>query len=144
MLFRRSISTVLAICLFPALAAAQSEETEPPTLSIELNALQDVGGACRVTFLARNGTDTPIDKAVFEAVIFDSAGGVVRLSLFDFRDLPVGRPRVRQFDVADLECGSIGQALINGANSCEVAGSESDVCDGSLSLGSRIDVELLG
>lgn len=135
-----------AVCLtaLPMAAWAQTGDTAAPRLSVELNALEDVGGSCRVTFVARNGTGTPIEKAVFETVIFDPSGGVVSLSLFDFRDLPADRPRVRQFDLQDRACAGIGQVLINGANACLVAGSESDVCDGALSLTSRVDVELLG
>ncbi|PRY23140.1 hypothetical protein CLV78_105192 [Aliiruegeria haliotis] len=138
-----ALTTVLAGVL-PALAQAQSAEDTPRTLHLELNALQDVGGACRLTFMARNGTGMTIEKVVFEAVVFDQSGGVVNLSLFDFRELPADRPRVRQFDLPDRSCESIGQALINGANTCRVDGAESDICDASLSLGSRLSVELLG
>ncbi|MEP2716023.1 hypothetical protein [Pseudophaeobacter sp.] len=111
---------------------------------MELNEAQDVGGACRLTFLVRNGTGQSIDKGVFETVIFDKSGGVVSLSLFDFRALPADRPRVRQFELPNRTCDSVGQVLINGANSCLVNGTESDICDGALSLGSRLSVELLG
>ena len=128
----------------PVAGAAQSDAQAAPVLSLELNALQDVGGACRLTFLARNGTGADIEKAVFETVIFDASGGVVTLSLFDFRDLPADRPRVRQFDLQGLACRDVGQALINGSNTCLVDGAESRVCNDALSLGSRIEVELLG
>lgn len=106
--------------------------------------MEDVNGACRLTFLVNNQTGSPIDEAVFETVIFDADGGVVRLSLFDFRDLPLDRPRVRQFDLPETPCASVGRALINGANSCVINGSQSDVCELNLTLDSRIEVELLG
>ncbi|WP_164659312.1 hypothetical protein [Tropicibacter sp. Alg240-R139] len=114
------------------------------TLSLELNSVQDVGSACRLTFLAKNMTGTAIDKAVFETVIFDGTGGVVSLKLFDFRDLPMKRPRVRQFDLSNMSCQEVGQALINGASTCLVSGAESDLCQSALILKSRVDVELLG
>ncbi len=128
----------------PTLAQAQSDEAEPAGLSLELNAAQDVQGACRFSFVANNNTGAEIDKAVFETVIFDAAGTVVRLSLFDFRDLPQDRPRVRQFDVPGMTCDAISQTLINGASSCVVAGAESDVCSDGLTLSSRITMQLLG
>lgn len=141
---RRFLPAILLASALPAAALAQSDEDAPERLHLELNTLQDTGEACRLTFLARNETGETIEKAVFETVIFDGAGGVVTLSLFDFRDLPSGRPRVRQFDLPNLSCATIGQALVNGASSCLVGGAESEVCDAALSLGSRLDVELLG
>jgi len=140
MLFLRLALTALLANL-PLAVQAQSEEA---TLYVELNAVQDVENACRLTFLARNTTGTAIEKAVFETVIFDTSGGVVSLSLFDFRDLPADRPRVRQFDLPGTVCGDVGQALINGASTCTVAGAASRVCQEALMLGSRLDVELIG
>ncbi len=144
MSFRHLAFAALLVGAAPAVLLAQSAENVPSSLFLELNAIQDVGGACRLTFLAQNGTGVAIDQAVFETVIFDTSGGVVSLSLFDFRDLPADRPRVRQFELPEMACDAVGQALINGASSCIVNGTESRVCDEALSLGSRIAVELLG
>ncbi len=144
MSFHHLALAVLIAGATPAVVLAQSAEDAPSRLFLELNSVQDVGGACRLTFLARNGTGVAIDRAVFETVIFDTSGGVVSLSLFDFRDLPADRPRVRQFELPEMTCEAVGQALINGASSCVVGGAESRVCDDALSLGSRIAVELLG
>ncbi|MCL6284227.1 hypothetical protein M3P21_11885 [Ruegeria sp. 2012CJ41-6] len=143
MLFLR-IALVLSASVFPLAVLAQSADGPASRLSVELNAVQDVGEACRLSFLVENLTGTTIDEAVLETVIFDTAGGVVTLSLFDFRDLPVGRPRVRQFDLPGMACNAVGRALINGSSSCIVNGAESGVCQEALSLSSRVDVELLG
>jgi hypothetical protein len=51
---------------------------------------------------------------------------------------------VRQFDLPGMTCDTVGKALINGANSCVIGGTESRVCHEALSLGSRLAVELLG
>ncbi|WP_286193861.1 hypothetical protein [Tropicibacter sp. R16_0] len=134
---------VLAIAL-PFVSTTEAIAEETSALSLELNSLQDVGSACRLTFLAKNTSGSEIDKAVFETVIFDRTGSVVSLKLFDFRTLPSGRPRVRQFDLSGMACQDVGQALINGTSTCLVNGMESDVCQNALTLKSRIDVELLG
>lgn len=144
MFFRLLAAAVLSAGFLPAPGAAQTAGDTPPQLFMELNAMRDVGGACRLTFVARNATGAPIEQAVFETVVFDTSGGVVSLSLFDFRDLPADRPRVRQFDLPGMACDTVGQTLINGASSCIVDGAESDICDTTLMLGSRIEVELLG
>ena len=144
MSLRHLAFAVLLAAAMPTVVLAQSVEDAPARLFLELNAVQDVGGACRLVFLARNETEAAIDQAVFETVIFDTSGGVVSLSLFDFRDLPADRPRVRQFDLPGMACNTVGKTLINGASSCVVDGAESDVCHDALSLGSRVSVELLG
>jgi hypothetical protein len=136
--------TLLLAGTTPVVALAQSAAPAAAPLSLELNAVQDAGGACRLTFLARNDTGTSIEKAVFETVVFDESGAVVSLSLFDFRDLPADRPRVRQFDVPGIACDAVGQVLINGAGTCRVDGADSGVCDGALSLSSRLSVGLIG
>lgn len=140
----RFLPTVIFICLAPVAAIAQATTSSTGKLQLELNALQDVGAACRLTFVVENRTGTEIEQAVFEAVIFDTAGGVTSLSLFDFRDLPADRPRVRQFDLPGIACESVGRALINGANTCNVEGERSDICDVALQPASRLNVELLG
>jgi hypothetical protein len=139
--FRR---LVILLCIAGAVPFSAAAQTAPSRLHLELNNLQDNDGTCRLSFLAKNETGTPIDKAVFETVIFDSDGGVANLSLFDFRDLPAGSTRVRQFDLPGRSCNSVGKALINGANSCVAEGAESTICKDALSLSSRLEIELIG
>ncbi|TNJ44442.1 hypothetical protein [Phaeobacter sp. B1627] len=120
-------------------------DTPPQSgVQIELNALSDQGGACRLSFLAQNARNTNIEEAVYETVLFDQTGGVMMLTLFDFRDLPAARPRVRQFDLPGIACADVGRVLINGASRCTSGGNDSLICEDGLVLSSRTDVELLG
>lgn len=143
-MINRYVLSLLLTAALPMGAMAQSPDSAQSALTLELNAVQDVGDACRLTFVVTNQTGTAIEKAVFETVVFDPEGGVTSLTLFDFRDLPLDRPRVRQFDLPGMPCASVGRALINGANSCLVEGAQSSICQSSLSLSSRLDVELIG
>ncbi|WP_282152209.1 hypothetical protein [Ruegeria atlantica] len=144
MFFLRPALAAFCVSALPAVAIAQSEVAASEGLQIELNTVQDVENACRLTFVVENQTGTAIDEASFETVIFDASGSVVRLSLFNFRDLPTERPRVRQFDLPGMACSSVGKALINGTNACKVAGADSSICEDGLKLQSRTDVELIG
>jgi len=143
MMFRRSALAAVFVAL-PLAAQAQSTEEPPAGLLVELNTLQDVEGTCRLTFVAQNETGATIDELSLEAVIFDTSGGVVTLSLYNFRELPAGLLRARQFGLRELTCDKIGRVLINGVKSCIVDGSESTVCKGALTLSNRTDTELLG
>ncbi len=144
MFFLRPALAAFCVCALPAVAIAQSEVAGSEGLQIELNTVQDVENACRLSFVVENQTGTAIDEASFETVIFDASGSVVSLTLFNFRDLPEDRLRVRQFVLPDRDFSSIGKALINGTNTCKVAGEESSICEDSLKLQSRTDVELIG
>lgn len=126
-----------------AVAMVEAQENEPALL-IELNTAKTIGGACRLSFLIQNELPEDITKAVFETVLFDGAGAVNQLTLFDFGVLPSQRPRVRQFDVAGLACEDLGSILINGATACEAGNLPSDVCGQSLELNSRTDTKVIG
>ncbi|WP_255564190.1 hypothetical protein [Mameliella sp. CS4] len=123
-------------------APAQSETAQGAHVSLELNALEPVDGACRISFLIQNGHDSDIARAVYEAVLFDTEGRVDRMTLFDFGNLPAARPRVRQFLVPGLICSDLGRLLINGAETCEAA--SPGACTQDLHLRSRTEVEIIG
>jgi hypothetical protein len=111
-------------------------------LRLELNGAAQVDAACRLTFKVDNTLGADLSALSFETVILTKDGQVERLTLFDFGAVPAGRPRVRQFDLAGLECARVGQILINGAAACE--GIAADLCITRLKLQSRIEQELLG
>ena len=126
-------------------AAVSAQNLTPPFgIAMELNAADLVGEACRITFVVTNQTTTPVDKAIYETVLFSKDGQVLMLTLFDFGTLPATVPRVRQFQVSDTACSSIGMVLINGANTCTVNGKDAAVCTVGFSTSSRIDIKLQG
>lgn len=125
--------------------AAQADETAIGAhVSLELNAAKTAEGSCTLSFLVVNGHEKPIDKAVYETVLFDSGGQVDRMTLFDFGTLPAGRPRVRQFAVAGTPCEKLGQILINGAHACAAPGLSEAACEADLELGTRTEIEVTG
>lgn len=126
------------------LAQDAQETATSPRLGIELNDATDVNGACRISFLVENRLGEGLSAAVFETVLFDASGAVERLTLFDMRDLPAGRPRVRQFQIDGVPCAGIGRILLNGAQTCKGEGMAESACMDNLDLASRTDIELLG
>ncbi|MCL3883376.1 hypothetical protein [Marivita sp. GX14005] len=137
---------LLSFCLIGLAfaGAAQAQDAPQPRLAVELNAADDGDDACRLSFLVENSLGADLDEAVFETVIFDATGAVDRLTLFDMRDLPEGRPCVRQFLIDGIACTGIGRILINGAQSCSGAGLPEGACTDNLNLSSRTGIELLG
>jgi hypothetical protein len=134
----------LCAALASALATPALAEMPAPTLGLELNTVSEAEGGCRLTFLAENALGGDLDALVLEAVLFTADGAVDRLTLFDFGALPAGRPRVRQFDVAGLACGALGQVLVNGAADCAGEGIAPGACIEALRLSTRAGVEVTG
>ena len=132
----------LALTLFCCLAAtlpAVAQDSDAPRLSVELNRIDPLDGACRLTFLAENALGADLDAHALETVLIDGEGRVERLTLFDFGALPDGVPRARQFDIPGLDCARLGRVLINGVAECARA----EGC-APLHLVSRADVEVIG
>ncbi|MEM8836467.1 MAG: hypothetical protein AAGE89_00110 [Pseudomonadota bacterium] len=137
------ILSALLVCMV-SFAPAYSEETGSSGLSIELNATQQDGERCRLVFLANNTTGKDIDSLSLETVLFDASGTFLRLTLFDFKALPNGRPRVRQFAVPKTACTDLGRILINGTSVCKVAGADATLCEKELKLETKTKLELIG
>ncbi|MEM6387094.1 MAG: hypothetical protein AAF718_12750 [Pseudomonadota bacterium] len=135
--------TVVLVAMLLGAASMAQAQNQTPGLSIELNTVAEANGGCQLTFVANTGFENGVEKAVFETVLFDKTGAVNCLTLFDFDAIPAGRPRVRQFVLPELACADLGQILINGVNTCEAPGIESDACAAGLSVSSRINVELI-
>lgn len=136
------LAATLVAAPLPVIAQDTGAADVAPVVSIELNSTVQGDQACQLSFLLNNTLDTDIDKLVLETVLLTKDGGVDRLTLFDMRDLPVGKPRVRQFNVPQLSCADLGQVLINGVATCD--GLTPETCSDAMTLSSRIDIEVLG
>jgi len=141
--FKPAILTLVA-GLAIATTAAQADQQDRPALSLDLNALEQVGPACRLVFVATNKTGVEINEMSLETVLFNSAGTVDRFALFDFQALPRGKTRVRQFDLPDSSCGDIGRVLINGVASCKGETLTGNECMDRLELKSSSKTEIVG
>ena len=124
-------------------ASAQENPSQQAGVAIELSTAEEVGSACRLSFVVTNAHEQDIGKAVYETVLFNGAGQVSRLTLLDFQDLPAGRLRVRQFQFPQT-CADISRVLINGADTCAADGLEDTACSSNLTVSSRVKMELLG
>lgn len=130
---------VLAAASLPGQLLAQEAR-----LSVELNEVVPSEKGCKLTFVATNGLALSLDKASFEFVLFDGKGLVERMAVLDFRDLPAGKTKVRQFDLPGTKCEAVKSLLINDAPVCAGEGIAKDVCMKALATGSKLPVELKG
>jgi len=125
----------LLLALAPGLAAAG-----PPSLDLALDRAVDVAEGCAATFVVTNHGAGALEALSLEAVIFDAAGRVERLTLFDLGAVPAGARRVREFVIPGAACDGLSAVLINGVAECAPAGAP--VCAGPPALSSHTDLVL--
>ena len=144
MAFASPKPAILTLVLGLAVAATSVLAEERGKLSLDLNALEQIGQSCRLVFVATNAIGAAIDELSLETVLFSAAGTVDRFALFDFQALPEGKTRVRQFDLPDIRCGDIGKVLINGAASCKGRALKGIECMDQLELKSSSGTGIVG
>jgi hypothetical protein len=112
-------------CWLLAAASVGAQQAAPvggsggQKLNVALNALAPSAKGCMMTFVAENDLAAPISKISFELAFFDDRNAVDRVTVLDFRDLPVGKKRVRQFDMPNVKCESVSRVIINDTSVCD-------------------------
>ena len=133
----------LSLTLLPTSVFADEPDISGK-ISVELNNAQSSEGGGNLTFVVINGLNSRIEQLVVEDVLFDTAGKVDRLTLFDFGAAPVARPRVRQFGLSHTSCENLGRVLFNGSQTCAGAGLDTSTCDAAFQPTSRTGIEATG
>jgi hypothetical protein len=141
----RSLCTLClsALALVPALApaAAQTPAAQTGPFGLELNNLEDVDGACRLTFLANNATGVALSQTSYEVVVFDETGAVSQRLILEFGQLPENKTKVVQF-LLDRGCDRISRLLLNDVVECVATeGGAVPHCLDALAPSSRVDVQ---
>jgi len=138
-----AIAALASVFILPLEAVAQEAsgaEGEASSLQLELNALQPSDKGCRFTFVAFNQLGSEISQVAFELALFDKAGMISRLTIVDFKELPQGKTKVRQFDFPGVDCGNLGRVLVNDATQCTGEAIEPQACIRKLKTETGTDV----
>ncbi|OJF94348.1 hypothetical protein [Pararhizobium antarcticum] len=139
-----SVAVIASACAGHAVFAQDAATAAAGTLSIELNDVVASEKGCKFTFVADNSLAQSLSKVSFEFVLFDQKGLVERMAVLDFRDLPSGKTKVRQFDLPGTKCEAVKSLLINDTPACTGEVLTKDACMKALRTGSKSPVELKG
>ncbi len=90
--------------------------------------------------MVNNGLGVELGKAAFEIALFDAQGVVDRLTVLDFKELPVDKTKVSRFDLAGIDCANVSRVLINHATECSGAGIEPAACMRQLKASTKTGV----
>lgn len=123
--------------------AADKKDANAKALAVELNNMTAVKSACRVTFLISNKLGVPIEDLAFELVLFGKDQKVVTLLGVSAGRLPIGKSRVKQFDLKAINCANISRLLLNDVTRCEGKDLNPQVCLAAVKPTSRLNVSLM-
>jgi len=138
-IFVGSIFSAFAFALIATSAQAQDVTGK---ISLELNQLQPTAdGGCRLSIIATNGLERPMDQLGLEMVAFNKDGLVDQFLRLKFSRISAGKTKVLQFDLAGKSCDGLSRLHINDVMNC-VPPSITDVyCPDLLELGNRTPIE---
>lgn len=139
-----ALAGLLCLATQETAAGQEAASAASSSLLVELNRAETVASGCLLSVYAQNDTGADINALVLETVLITSKGAVDRLTLLDLGRLPNGRPRVRQFEIAGIECESLGTLLVNGVNRCDASGIDPAGCDDAIKLRSKSRIEVAG
>lgn len=129
-----AIAALAVALVAPAFAAG--------TIGIELNTLTQAETACRLTFVAQNTLTVDINELALEVALFDKESVFDRSIVLKTGSLPVGKSRVRQFDLPALNCKAIGRILVNDVTECSGTGLNASSCLRTLTVTTRAGIPL--
>ncbi len=131
----------IAIAVAILAAPAQAQQVTGK-IRLELNQLQPTAdGGCRLSIIATNGLERPMDKLGLEMVAFNKDGLVDQFLRLQFSRISAGKTKILQFDLAGKACDSLSRLHINDVMNC-VPSSITDVyCPDLLDLSNRTPIE---
>ncbi|WP_422038807.1 hypothetical protein [Roseibium sp.] len=139
----RFLTQFVAIC-FLSIASVTPGLAQAPTgnIKLELNRLEPMqDGGCRLSIVAQNGLERPINNLGLEVVFFDADGLIEQFLRLQFSRISAGKTRVLFFDLAGKSCDSLSRLHINDVTNCVPASITDVYCPDLLALENRTAIQ---
>lgn len=139
---RFSIGTFIFALACAAFSAAGMAQGQSGKIGLELNHVQpNESGGCRLSIIATNGLDRPVNQLGLEIVAFNKDGLVDQFLRLDFSRISAGKTKVLQFVLAGKSCDGISRLHINDVVNCAPPTVQDVYCPDLLELGNRTAVQ---
>jgi len=124
---------------------AGSAAAQENAVNIELNNIALRNDICQVFIRVGNKSDTTYSAFKIDLAFFDNDGIINDRVLVDLAPLRARKTSIHVFDMPDLECGNVGEVLLNDITECVAEESENTPADcfAAVSLSSRGDVDFI-
>lgn len=120
------------------LVATAAPAQSPATLSLELNKMERLDGACRAYLVIVNEGGVGLDSFDVDLVTFEPSGVIGSRFRVELAPVPSGRTVVKSFDFEGVDCNAIHRVLLNDVVHC--APLDRDQCLAAIEL-STLSVE---
>lgn len=111
-------------------------------IELELNHIQPTSdGGCRLSIIATNGLERPMNQLGLEMVAFNKDGLVDQFMRLEFSRISAGKTKVLQFDLAGKACDSLSRLHINDVLNCVPASIKDVYCPDLLDLKNRTEIQ---
>ncbi|WP_306148624.1 MULTISPECIES: hypothetical protein [unclassified Roseibium] len=141
MYFRKLIALISAVTALCLLSSASAQDAAGK-IELELNQVQsNQAGGCRLSVIATNGLERPIEKLGLELVVFNNEGIIDRLMRLDLRRMSAGKTKVQQFDLPDVSCDGLSRLHINDVVNCVPPAITDVYCPDLLQLSNRTSLQ---
>ncbi|WP_420337486.1 hypothetical protein [Roseibium sp.] len=141
MYFRELIALISAVTALCLLSSASAQDVAGK-IELELNQVQpNQAGGCRLSVIATNGLERPIEKLGLELVVFNNEGIIDRLMRLDLRRMSAGKTKVQQFDLPDVSCNGLSRLHINDVVNCVPPAITDVYCPDLLQLSNRTSLQ---
>ncbi len=144
----RPLLFALAFCLAPIVAPASAQQESepaaaapPPGVTLDLNKLEPVEGACRAYLVLENGTDQAFSAFVLDLYIFGPDGVIAKRLAVETAPLVPGKTRVRPLDIVGTACPAVSKILVNDVLDCADPTGQRDDCVALITTSSHSSAE---
>lgn len=134
---RTSRRRLFPLCALLVTALSVATLAADSSVSVELNKLEQMDGACRAYFVLENRSGIGFDTLKLDLVMFDSDRIVTRRLAAEVGPLPPGKTSLKVFDMQDLLCAELGRLLLNDVTACADDSGRRDDCLALLSTNTR-------
>ncbi len=131
------ILTLIAV-LFTGTAYAADEK-----LNIELNSISLRNDSCEVYLRVSNQMPNGFDVFKVDLAFFDRAGVINDRSLVELGPLRANKTSLHVFQMPDMECGNVGEVLLNDVTECTATGGAAVDCLGIVTLSAKGDIAFI-
>ena len=121
---------------------AVSAQEPTGKISLELNHVQATSdGGCRLSVIATNGMERPVNKLGMEIVAFNADELVDQFLRLEFARISAGKTKILQFDLAGKACENISRLHINDVLNCVPPSVKDVYCPDLLELSNRTGIK---
>jgi hypothetical protein len=130
---RPGLMLLVQLLALPLLSPCVFAADDP--VHVELNAIENTEGRCRLTFVIENKGKTAVESLKLDLALFNTEGAVYRRMLVDMAPVRPAKTIVKTFST-ECDCAQLGSMLVNEITACQPG--DPATCQDQLSLTSRV------